>query len=308
MAPPKKLEDLLALVKGDKTPTVAVAAGHNPDTIRAIERAIKEDVVKAILVGDRDEILKVIKKNRMDPDLFQIHPVTGDEQAALEAVRLVRDNHADMLMKGLVKTPLFMRAILDKTHGLVTKRSLLSHVAVMEAPAYSKLLIIADAAIIPDPNLDQKVQILKYTIEVARAIGIELPKAALVSATETISSKVQSSVDAAVISAMAQRKQIQGAIVDGPLALDVCISPKHCEIKGLDSPINGEADILIFPNIETANTFYKCTTLLAHGTAAAIVVGTRAPIVLTSRADDDESKFYSIVLAARMAALKSEGK
>jgi len=200
-----------------------------------------------------------------------------------------------------VKTSTYMKAILDKEKGLLLKGGLLSHIALMEIPAYTKLLIISAAAIIPMPGLDQKLKILEYAIEVAHAIGNKLPKAALISATETVSFKVQSSVDAAVITAMARRKQLEGAIVDGPLALDVSLSKEHCVIKGLESPINGEADILIFPNIETANTFYKCATLLAHGKTASIVVGTTAPVVLTSRADEEDSKFYSIVLAARMA-------
>ena len=224
------------------------------------------------------------------------------------AVKFVREGQADMVMKGVVKTATFMKAVLDKHTGLLPQDGLLSHVALMEVPTYPKLIILSDAAIIPEPNLDEKIKILQYAIEVAQALGIEIPKTALVSATETISFSMQSSVDAAVITAMTQRKQITGAIVDGPLALDVCLSKEHVRIKGLDSPIDGEADVLIFPNIETANTFYKCVTVLARGTAASMVVGTKAPVVLTSRADSDDTKFFSIVLAARLATMKSMRK
>jgi phosphate butyryltransferase len=300
--PIRKLKDLLEMVKAATTPRLAVAAGQDPDTILAIEKAVREDVVKAILVGDEKAISDVIEERHLDASLFEVIHQPDDKSAAEEAVRLVKEKKAEMLMKGLVKTATYMKAILAKETGLLPEDGLLSHVALMEIPAYPKLLIVSDAAIIPEPNLDEKVQILEYAIEVAHAIGIDVPKAALVSATETISFKMQSSVDAAVITAMTQRKQIHGAIVDGPLALDVSLSKEHCRIKGLDSPIDGEADILIFPNIETANTFYKSTTLLAKGTAASVVVGTTAPVVLTSRADDDDSKFYSIVLAARLAA------
>jgi len=301
LKPILKLTDLFETVKTDATPTVAVASGEDPDTILAIARAVKENIVKALLVGNKKAIEKVIQEKGIDGALFQIAHKPDDVSAAKEAVRLVREKQADMLMKGLVKTTTYMKAVLDKKEGLLPKGGLLSHIAVMEIPAYPKLIIVSDAAIIPEPDLDEKVKILEYAIEVAHALGIELPKAALVSATETISFKVQSSVDAAVITAMTQRKQIKGAIVDGPLALDVSLSKEHCKIKGLESPINGESDILIFPNIETANTFYKCATLLAQGTAAAMVAGTTAPVVLTSRADSDETKFYSIVLAARIA-------
>ena len=310
MKPILKLEDLLKTVKIESTPRVAVASGEDPDTILAIAKGVKENVIKATLVGDEKAIQRVITEKDIDASLFDIVHQDNDESAAEEAVRLVKEKKVDMLMKGLVKTATYMKAVLDKDKGLIPKGKLLSHVALMEVPAYPKLLIVSDAAVIPEPDLDEKVQILKYAIEVAQAIGIEIPKAALVSATETISFKVQSSVDAAVITAMVQRKQIQGAIVDGPLALDVSISKDHCRIKELESPINGEADILIFPNIETANTFYKSTTLLAKATAASMVVGTTAPVILTSRADSDETKFYSIVLAARMAVkrfFKSSG-
>ncbi len=302
MKPIQKLQELLETVKVGHTPRLAVAAGNDPDTIVAIDRAVREDVVKAKLVGDEKAILRVCEEYAIDPSRFEIVSVHNPDEASIEAVRLVREKEADMLMKGLVKTATYMKAILNRETGLIDEDGLLSHVAVMEIPAYPKLLIIADAAIIPAPDLDQKVRILEYAIEVAEGLGIMMPKVALVSATETISFKVQSSVDAAVITAMTQRKQISGAIVDGPLALDVSISPEHCNIKGLVSPIHGEADILIFPNIETANTFYKCSTLLAKGMAASMVVGTTAPVVLTSRADEDESKFFSIVLAARIAA------
>ena len=297
----RRLQDLLETVKGESTPTVAVAAGQDPDTILAVARAVDENVARAILVGDEKTILRVIKEKGVSRSQFDIVSAEDEASAAVEAVRLVREKKADMLMKGIVKTAPYMKAVLDKDRGLLPKDGLLSHIALMEIPAYPKLLIVTDAAIIPAPDLDQKIQILNYAVEVANALGNELPKIAMVSATETISFKVQSSVDAAVITAMTQRKQIRGAIVDGPLSLDVSISPKHCAIKELESPINGEADILLFPNIETANTFYKSTTLLAGGTAASMVVGTNAPVILTSRADEDDTKFYSIVLAARMA-------
>lgn len=305
MKPIRKLKDLFETVKGESTPTVAVAAGQDPETVQAVYRAVKEDIVKASLVGDEATILNVCKEMKIDPASFECVQADDDMSAAGRAVQLVREKKADILMKGMVKTTTYMKAILDKEDGLLPADGLLSHIAVMEIPSYPKLLIVSDAAIIPAPDLEQKVQILKYTIEVANALGNPMPKAALVSATETISFKVQSSVDAAVITAMTQRKQITGAIVDGPLALDVSISPEHCAIKGLDSPINGESDILIFPNIETANTFYKCSILLARGRAASMVAGTTAPVVLTSRADDDDTKFFSIVLAARMAAQRT---
>jgi len=307
MEPIRKLAMLEDAVKGGPRMTMAVAAGEDPATIQAVSRAVMRGLIKAILVGRQDRIESLTMGH--DPQFakqVEVVHVEDETETARRAVRLVREARADFVMKGLVPTDVLMRAVLDKENGLIPKGGLLSHVAVMEAPAYPKLLLVTDAAIIPNPNMDEKVQILKYAIDVAHGLGIRMPKAALVSAAEKINFKMQSSIDAAVIKAMADRKQILGAIVDGPLALDVALSKEHCRIKGLDSPIDGEADILLFPNIETANTFYKCITLLAQGKCASVTVGTTAPVVLSSRADDDDTKFYSIVLAARLASHRTQ--
>jgi phosphate butyryltransferase len=307
MEPIRKLSMLKEAVKGGPRMTMAVAAGEDPATIHAIARGVMEGLIKVVLVGVQQKIEELTRGH--DPQFakqVEIVHVEDESDAAKVAVQLVHDKKADLVMKGLVPTDTFMRAVLDKENGLLPKGGLLSHVAVMEVPAYPKLLLVSDAAILPNPTMDEKVQILNYDIEVAHSLGIEPPKVALVSAAEKINFKMQSSIDAAVIKAMAERKQIRGAIVDGPLALDVSLSKEHCRIKGLDSPIDGEADVLLFPNIETANTFYKCVTLLAHGKSASVLVGTTHPVVLSSRADDDDTKFYSIVMAARMASHMSQ--
>jgi len=307
MEPIRKLSMLEEAVKGGPRMTMAVAAGEDPATIHAIARGVLDGLIKVILVGARHKIREIT--HGYNPQLAEqvdIVHVEEESETVKIAVQLVHDKKADIVMKGLVSTDTFMRAVLDKEKGLLPKGGLLSHVAVMETPDYPKLLLVTDAAIIPNPTMDEKVQILNYAIEVAHSLGIEMPKAALVSAAEKINFKMQSSIDAAVIKAMAERKQIKGAIIDGPLALDVSLSKEHCRIKGLESPIDGEADILLFPNIETANTFYKSVTLLAHGKCASVLVGTTNPVVLSSRADDDDSKFYSIVLAARMASHRTQ--
>lgn len=298
----QKLDDLVEIVKGQPSKTLAVAAGEDPATIEAVIKAAMEDLIKVTLVGDRAKICSLADSYGQDfLSISEIIHIEDEKEAARTAVQLVHEGKADFLMKGLVGTATFMKAILDKEAGLVAPGGLLNHVAVMQVPSYSKLIIVSDAGIIPNPTMDEKVVILNHCIEVAHKLGIEKPMAALVSAAEKINFRLQSSIDAAVIKAMAERKQIKGAIVDGPLALDVSLSPLHCEIKGLESPINGEADILLFPNIETANTFYKSVTLLAHGLSASIVMGSRVPVVLPSRADDDDTKYYSIVLAALLA-------
>lgn len=297
-----QLAELVEMVKGAETQSVAVAAGQDPDTIGAITRAVKEGVVNAILVGDEAKIKAVCKDQNIDASIFKIVHEENPPAAAKKAVQLVKDGEAGMLMKGLVKTPDYMRAILNKEAGMLPKGGLLTHVTLCEIASYPKLLIATDAAILPLPDLDQKAKMLGYTFKVAHALGNTQPKAALISATETISSKIPSSMDAAILAGMNHRKQIAGGVVDGPLALDVALSPKKCKVKGVGGPVAGEADILVFPNIEAANAFYKSVSLLAGGITAAVVMGTSAPVILTSRADDEDAKYYSIVMAAALAA------
>ncbi len=213
--------------------------------------------------------------------------------AGAAAAAMVRSGEADVLMKGLIGTADYMKLILDKEQGLLPKGSVLSHVTVFELPAYvasqGKLLFGADVAIIPAPDLATKVKILKYCIAAAHSFGITEPRAALIAATEKVNPRMEATVHAAEIRDMAARGEIAGAIVDGPLALDLALSPESCRIKGLASPVGGSADILVFPNIETGNVFYKSSTLLSGARLAAAVVGTIAPCVLTSRADERRS-------------------
>jgi len=260
---------------------------------------------RARLVGDEARIADLCTEFGLDPGIFTVIAAADEAAAGAEAVRLVRAGEADVLMKGLIGTDKYMRLILDKERGLLPPKAVLSHVTVLDIPAYrasqDKLLIVSDVAIIPDPDLATKLKIVQYVIDAAHAFGIAEPKVALIAATEKVNPKMQACVDAALITQMNRRGQITGAIVDGPLALDVACSPEACAIKGLVSPVDGSADCLVFPNIETGNVFYKATTVLGGARLAAAVVGTSAPCVLTSRADSEESKFLSIALGCRLA-------
>jgi phosphate butyryltransferase len=302
----QKLSELPKVVKDRSRMTVAVAAGEDENTIQAVVRAVTEGLIQATLVGDQDKIHLLLKGT---PSGFrktvQVVHETDKKDAAHTAVQMVHDGKAGVVMKGLITTSVFLKAVLDKEHGLVPEGGLLSHLAVLEAPTYPKLIFVSDAGVVPFPTLEEKILMLKKAIEAAHAFGVDKPKAALISASETVSPKIPSSMEAALIKVMADRKQITGAVVDGPLAVDVALSKESCEIKGLESGVHGEADILIFPNIESANAFYKCVTILSKGRAAAILTGGSAPMVLTSRADDDDSKFYSIALAALLASHRS---
>jgi phosphate butyryltransferase len=308
MKPIRSLDQLISDLRDQPSRRVAVAAGHDPNTISAAARAAAEGIADMTLVGDRARIEKLCGDLGLDVGAFNVIEETDVLTAGRKAVAMVRSGEADVLMKGLIPTSDYMRQILDKEQGLLPVGNVLTHVTVVELPAYlashNKLLFVADVAIIPAPDLPTKVKILEYCIAAAHSFGIAEPRAALIAATEKVNPKMKATVDAAEITAMAVRGEITGAVVHGPLALDVALSPEACAIKGLESPVAGSADILVFPNIESGNVFYKSSTLLSGGRLAAAVVGTSAPCVLTSRADSEESKFLSIAMGCRLAAHK----
>ncbi|MGE5361792.1 MAG: phosphate acyltransferase [Bacteroidales bacterium] len=300
MEPIRSLEELTARLKGAPPRRVAVAAGQDENSIQAAARAAAEHIATVILVGDAKRIEKLCGQFGIDPCVFTLIDEPDMHKAGIRARDMVRAGEADVLMKGLISTDAYMRLILDKEKGLLPKGAVLTHIAVLDIPAYrrahDKLLFISDVAIIPAPDLATKLKIVGHIVEAAHRFGIEKPRVALVAATEKVTEKMPATLDAAIISKMADRGQIKKAIVDGPLAIDVALSPEACAIKDLTTPVGGAADALVFPNIETGNAFYKACTILAGATLAAVVAGATAPCVLTSRADDEDSKFYSIAL------------
>jgi phosphate butyryltransferase len=305
MQPIRTLDQLVVQLRDQPSRRLAVAAGHDPHTIQAAARAARENIAEVTLVGDGARIEALCAEHGLDPSLFAIVDVPDAVRAGSRALKLVREGRADVLMKGLLGTEQYMRLILDKDQGLLGRGNVLTHLSVLDLPAYQKLhgklLFVSDVAIIPAPDLAAKVKILTYCIEAAHSFGIERPRAALLAASEKVSEKMPATLDAAAIAKMAERGQITGAVVDGPLALDVALTPEACRIKGLASSVEGAADILIFPDIESGNIFYKSSTILSGARLAAAVVGTTTPCVLTSRADDEETKFLSIALGCRLA-------
>lgn len=297
-----KLNQLFDLLKSKPKKRLVAAYAVDSHTIAAVSMAIDKGLVDATLVGDEATIKKVCAELKIDAGKFKIVQEADEMKAASKAVELINAGEGNLLMKGLVSTDKYMRAILNKEKGLMkSPNDVLSHVTVIETPNYPKLLVVADVAIIPAPDLKQKIAITNFIINVAKGIGLDNPKVALIAATEQMSAGMQACVDAAIISKMADRGQIKGAIIDGPLALDVAIDKESCEIKKLKSPVGGDADCLMFPNIESGNVFFKTNTKLCGGELAAYVVGAKVPAVLTSRGDSEETKLYSIALAALMA-------
>ncbi len=304
----KKLEEIIATVKGYPKKRLVVACGEDPHTIEAVSRAQTEGLVEVTMVGNRKKIEEEAAGHGVSAAFSKFLDIADTKEALKQAVRLVRNGEGDILMKGLVPTPDYMRAILDKENGLVPPGGLLSHVTVMEVPAYEKLLILSDVAVLVLPDLEQKIKIIGYTIEVANALSIENPFVYLISSVETVSQKVPSTIDAALLKVMAERGQIKGARVEGPVGLDIAISRESAAIKGFKGEGAGQADILIFPGIEAGNVFYKSCTIFAGARLASLVVGATAPCILTSRGDSEESKFYSIGLASLLSTRRRQQK
>ncbi len=304
MDPIRTLDQLVEQLKKQPSRRVAVAAGHDPNTIAAAARAASENIAEMILVGDQERIDALCAEQGLDRSLFRVVDEKDPVAAGAKAIQLIRAGEAEVLMKGLIGTGDYMRLILNKEGGLLPPGRVLSHITVAELPAYvkslGKLLFASDVAIIPRPDLETKVQILQYCLEAARSFGIAEPRAAILAASEKVSEKMKATVHGAEIKKRWQAGEFPGSIVDGPLALDVAISPEAVRIKGLDTPVEGKADILVFPNIESGNVFYKSATILSGARLAAAVVGTEVPCVLTSRADSEETKFFSIAMGCRL--------
>jgi phosphate butyryltransferase len=297
-----KLNQILETVKANPKKRLVVAYANDEHTIEAVYNAIEAGIVEATLVGDEKRIKEVCKSHGFDSSKFHIVQEVDEQKAGSLAVSLIKQGEGDILMKGLLSTDKYMRAILNKETGLMpTSKAILSHVTVIETPAYNKLLICSDVAIIPAPDLTQKIAMTNYLIQTAKVLQIDKPKIAVIAATEQMLPGMQACVDAAIISKMAERGQIKGAYVDGPLSLDTALDKESASIKKLTSAVAGDADGLLFPNIESGNIFYKSNTKLANGELGAMVMGAKVPCILTSRGDSAKSKMYSIALAALSA-------
>ena len=295
-----KFDDVFAELKAKGVcKKLVVAWGVDEHSIEAAYKAVEMGFVKATLVGDEALINDVCAKNAMDVTKFEVVHNPVEMKAVAQAVQLVHDGQGDMLMKGLCSTDKFLRAILNKETGLLPAKGLLSHVGIIENPLYHKLMFLSDMAVVPQPDFRQKVKISGFLLNVAKSFGIATPKIAFVAASEQMLDSMPACIEAAMLAKMADRGQLGACIGDGPLALDVCIDQESVEIKKLKSPVAGDADCLLFPNIESANVFWKTNSKLAPGVRqAGMLVGTTAPCILASRADSVDTKLNSIAEAA----------
>src|SRR5690554_6517689 len=298
----QSLEDIIAAAKSlPQRQRLAVAAAQDLDVLEAVRDAVDWGVVSAILVGDKEKIKSLSQEAGLDLEKCTVIPQSDPIVAARHAVAMVANGEADLVMKGKIGTADILRAVLNKEKGLRTGR-LLSHVTALDIQGYDRLLYMTDGAMNIAPDLAQKAQIIQNAVDVLRALGNDLPKVAALAAVELVNPDMPAAVEAALLAKMGDRGQIKGALVDGPLALDNAVSLHSAEVKGIDSPVAGNADILMVPDIEAGNVLYKSIVYFAKARVAGVIAGAKAPVVLTSRSDTHQAKLDSIAFSAVFAA------
>ena len=297
----KSFEELISKANQKTLKKVSVSNAQDEPVLQAVKAAKEQNIATAILVGDEAKIREIAASIDMDLTDFEIINEPDTEAAALKAVELVHNGKADILLKGLLETKTFLKSVLNKGVGLRTGK-MLSHVCVFEIPGIDRLLFLTDVAFMTYPTLEEKVQIIKNTIPVCNACGVAEPKVAPLAAVEVVNPKMPVTVDAAELTKMCEEGQIPGCIVDGPLSLDLAIDPEAAKHKGAtDRKIQGDADVLLFPDIHAGNLVYKAIVHMVKVKNGCILTGTKVPVVLTSRSDTFETKVYSLALAAVVA-------
>ncbi|MGL1920719.1 MAG: bifunctional enoyl-CoA hydratase/phosphate acetyltransferase [Hyphomicrobiales bacterium] len=301
-----RYEAILERAKGLRPRRTAIVHPVDVHSLDGALEAAKAELLNPILIGPKDKIEAVAEELNEDIKGFEIIDVPHSHAAAAKAVELVREGTAKSIMKGAIHTDEFLKPVLHRTNGIRTERRL-SHTFVIDAPNYHKFLFITDAAINIEPDLKTKADILQNAISLAHALGIDLPKVAILSAVESVNPNIPSTIDAAALCKMVDRKQIIGGIVDGPLAFDNAISRKAADIKGIVSPVAGDPDILLTPDLETGNMLYKQLEYLARAESAGIAIGAKVPLILTSRADGLHARLCSAALAQLYYAYLERG-
>ena len=298
--PPTKYDRLLARAKEVPAATTIVVHPCDETSLRGPVEAAEAGIVRPILVGPAAKISAVAREHGIKIDRFEIIDVAHSEAAAAKGVELVRESKGELLMKGSLHTDELMRAVTSGQTGLRTARRI-SHVFIMDAPTYAETLFLTDAAINIAPDLDAKRDIIQNVIDLFTQVGLGTPRVAILSAVETVTSKIPSTIDAAALCKMADRGQITGGILDGPLAFDNAIDPQAAKIKGIKSEVAGRAQILVVPDLEAGNMLAKNLVYLSKADAAGLVLGARVPVVLTSRTDSVRSRMASCAAAALYA-------
>ena len=292
------LQGLIEEARSGTVRRVAVAAAEDEHVLKAVQEALARGVATPLLVGDKEKVRAIAREIGLSLEGIEI--VNNREGAAISArlaVNKIRSGDADFLMKGVVSTGELLKAVLDKEEGLRSGQ-LLSHVAFFQSPYYHKVLCVTDAAMNIAPGLDEKAAIIGNAVAACHRLGIEHPKVAVAAAVETVNPKMEATLHAAKLKEMNQNGTLSGCIVDGPFAIDIAVNRKAARNKGIESEVAGDSDVILVPDIEAGNMFYKALNFLGGAVSAAVVMGASVPIVLTSRSDDERSKLLSIALAA----------
>ena len=297
----KSFKEILEKVKSLPKKTVSVAVAQDSEVLLAVKAAKEKGIADSVLFGDAEKIEALAKEIGMNLEDYKVVDIKDPIEAAHEAVKYVHDGKADMYMKGLLETKDFLRSVLDKEVGLRSGRPL-SHVCVFENKGYGKLLFFTDVAFVPYPTLEEKVSIIENTVEICRAVGVECPKVAPLTAVEVVNPKMPETVEAAELTKMNEEGNIKNCIVNGPLSFDLATCPEAALHKGATGrKIVGDADVLLFPDIHAGNIAYKAFVHCVEGVNGNMITGTSAPVILTSRADSFEVKVNSLALAALVA-------
>ena len=297
----KKLEDLKKVINKNQKSKLIVVAAEEENVLEAVYEAFKDDLIEPILVGNKELIDEYIRKNNFKFEGVDITPANSFEEAAEISVKMINDGRGDFLIKGLVDTSILLKAVLNKEWGLRTGKQL-SHVMLYEIPTYHKLIMLTDGGMVTYPDVDTKIALIKNAYEGAKKLGYKEFKVACLAAKEKLNPKMQATVDGAEIKARQKKGEFEaGIIVEGPIALDLAVSKEAAKIKKFNSPVAGDADLLLVHNIEMGNGIGKSITYFGNGIGAGVVMGAKVPIVLVSRSDDFDAKYYSILFGSAIS-------
>jgi phosphate butyryltransferase len=297
----KKLEDLKKVINKNQKSKLIVVAAEEENVLEAVYEAFKDNLIEPILVGNKELIDEYIRKNNFKFEGVDIIPANSFEEAAEISVKMINDGRGDFLIKGLVDTSILLKAVLNKEWGLRTGKQL-SHVMLYEIPTYHKLIMLTDGGMVTYPDVDTKIELIKNAYEGAKKLGYKEFKVACLAAKEKLNPKMQATVDGAEIKARQEKGEFEaGIIVEGPIALDLAVSKEAAKIKKFNSPVAGDADLLLVHNIEMGNGIGKSITYFGNGIGAGVVMGAKVPIVLVSRSDDFDAKYYSILFGSAIS-------
>ena len=300
----KNFDVLVEKVKSFPEPMrVVVAAAGDEHTLEAVAHAVGEGIIKPVLVGDKAKIDEILAKLQLNVPEEDIYDVPDADEAAKKSVALIHEGKGDFIMKGKLETAQILKPVVNKETGLGCGR-VMSHFVFDELPYYHKLLVTTDGGMMTYPTLEQKKQIIENTVDTLKALGYENPKIAVVAAVEKVNPKMPETVEADELKQMNLRGEIKDCVVEGPISLDIALDKEIADIKGFDSPVAGDADVILVPNIQVGNVLGKSITVIAKGNMAGFIVGSKVPIVLTSRGSSAKEKFLSLVLAAAVSAGK----